>query len=114
MNLKSKKGLVILCDGCMQEMLHVKLGSLEGDVFPALQCSSLCARIYSAGPGYRDDRKVAKSGDLRPLAVKCEKHHVALCIVSFADNERMKLVCPIEDCDTAREMELSKIFLKGY
>jgi hypothetical protein len=113
MNLKSKKDLLILCDGCMREMQRAELRSREGDVFQVLHCS-MCARVYSAGLGYRDDATSAKADDPRPLAVKCERHDVALCIVGFADDKRMKLVCPIEEWDTAREMELSKIFLKGY
>jgi hypothetical protein len=89
----------------------------EGDTFPNAWCR-LCRRVYSLGPGYRDDPTTAKTRDLRPFAIRCNRHDepVALCIVDFAGaaKKKMKLVCPVEGCLESRETELSPVFQKGY
>jgi len=114
--LKSKANLAVLCDHCMGKMEPAQLKTYEGDTFMNVLCR-LCKRVYSPGPGYRNDPTSARTQDLRPFVMKCKRHDepVALCIVGFLPKDRMSLVCPVDACNTTEDAPLSSIFLqKGH
>jgi len=108
-----KKDLVPLCDHCMGPM-NLEWFEIERDKFAAHYCK-LDFRMYTAAGGYRHHPTPQDPKKQKLFLVRCMQHTEApvLYVVGFASEGRMKLVCPIEACNTSREEELSKEFSKG-